>query len=72
MLVCPKSPSYDQNPGKKQTIKNPSSAHYWETTQMSNNSRMDVCSVVLSHSGYCTSRMGNHSAHHSMVDSHAY
>lgn len=31
MLVCPKSPSYDQNPGKKQNVKNPSSAHCLET-----------------------------------------
>ena len=65
--LAPKSPSYDQNPGKKQNAKNPSSehclegsyAHHYTTNavlnivwrQISNSRRMDVCTVVQLTSG---------------------
>lgn len=67
MLACPKSPGYDQNPGKKQNVKNPSSAHCLETNVQQQEN--DVCTVVLSHRGYRTSRMEKPSAHQGVLDS---
>lgn len=40
--------------------------------KISNSRRMDVCTVVLSHRGYCMSRMGKPSVHQGVVDSPSY